>query len=592
MSLRRRLFLLFAASSLLPLTLIAYVSFFVSDRILQEKSMEFITGTVAQVGRELNGLLGDAVELAQMASSEPIVQQALRQNGYADIAERYAQELRIDSRLNFIQSYMVSDIFGIYVIGTDGGLFKSNYTTFRRESYREAEWFRTLLASSVPVWYSTRNGALAVDTLPEPFVTVGIPVIDKATGDTIGVTLVDFGMDTVQEILMSAAVGRGGVVTLFNHAGEAITSWPPERANAFPDTPPVGDSVTWSESAGGKTLTASLSLRSGWTLVSSVPISEIVRESRVSGLAIMLTLIAIAGATIIAGSRFSRSISGPIVQVTDTMRLAQEGNLDARVRIRRTDEIGDLADGFNTMIDRIGSLMDRIAEEQQELAMAEVRNLQAQINPHFLYNTLDSIVWLSLGGRSDAVVETTRALTRLFRRSLSGGRDIIPLRDEIEHVESYLTIQRIRYADRLTFSVTCPEDLKPIAILKLTLQPLVENSLYHGIKPLRGPGHVAVDARLDGDNVVCEVKDNGIGMDAETLRRVQMELSAPSTQEDIPQHIGLRNVHRRIQLIAGENYGLTITSREGEGSSVRVTFPYDIEMQQRERSGARTDSRR
>jgi LytS/YehU family sensor histidine kinase len=121
------------------------------------------------------------------------------------------------------------------------------------------------------------------------------------------------------------------------------------------------------------------------------------------------------------------------------------------------------------------------------LAIAEVRNLQAQINPHFLYNTLDSIVWLSLAGRSDAVVETTRALTRLFRRSLSGGRDIIPLRDEIEHVESYLTIQRIRYADRLTFTVVCPDALKSISVLKLTLQPLVENSLYHGIKPLRRP---------------------------------------------------------------------------------------------------------
>jgi two-component system sensor histidine kinase YesM len=573
----------------LPLTLIAYVSFFVSDRILQEKSMEFITGTVAQVGREINGLLGDAVELAQMASSEPIVQQALRQNEYADIAERYAQELRIDSRLNFIQSYMVSDIFGIYVIGTDGGLFKSNYTTFRSDSYREAEWFRTLISSPVPVWYSTPDGALAVDTLPEPFVTVGIPVIDKATGDTIGVALVDFGMDTVQEILVSAAVGRRGVATLFNHAGEAITSWPPDRENAYPEAPPTGEYVSWSEAAGGSTLTAALSLLSGWTLVSSVPVSEIVRESRMSGLVIMFTLIAIASATTIAGSRFSRSISGPIVQVTETMRLAEVGNLDARVRIERTDEIGDLADGFNTMIDRIGILMDRIAQEQQELAIAEVRNLQAQINPHFLYNTLDSIVWLSLAGRSDAVVETTRALTRLFRRSLSGGRDIIPLRDEIEHVESYLTIQRIRYADRLTFTVVCPDALKSISVLKLTLQPLVENSLYHGIKPLRRPGEVSVEAWLDEDDLVCEVRDNGVGMDQSTLDRIDAELSASSSRTDVSPHIGLRNVHRRIQLVAGERYGLAIASREGEGTSVRVTLPRDLELQRREYADERSD---
>lgn len=560
MTLRNRLLAYFVIVALLPLIAIAYVSFNVANTILREKSTQFIAGTVNQVGREIDGLLQGSVEVAEMVASEPIVQDALRFPLQDDVARRYAQELRIDSRLNFIQSYMTEEIFGIYVIGLNGGQYKSNYTTYELGDYSDLDWYQEILTSKRPVWRSTEDGALAVDTLPRPHVTVGIPVVDKASGQTTGVVLVDFQRSLLEDKVTGAKIGQGGTAFIVDESDKVVT---------FAGVGPV--------TGANDDVELTYELSAPWALVSIVPTQEILRESATSGYIILFALVTMGAVSVMGAFRFSKSVSSPIREVTTAMQLAQGGDLSARVGFERPDEVGALAGGFNLMIERISGLMDRVAAEQQELAMAEVRNLQAQINPHFLYNTLDSIVWLALSERKDDVVTVTRALTRLFRRSLSGGSDVVPLRSEIEHIESYLTIQAMRYLDRFTYSINVPDDLLEVQVLKLVLQPLVENAIYHGIKPSPQGGHITVTAVATATVLEIAVRDNGVGMAKEELKAVRQMLDTSETGEFAGEHIGVHNVHRRLQLVYGKEYGLRYESSFGTGTVATLRLPIGLE---------------
>jgi two-component system sensor histidine kinase YesM len=201
--------------------------------------------------------------------------------------------------------------------------------------------------------------------------------------------------------------------------------------------------------------------------------------------------------------------------------------------------------------------------------------LQAQINPHFLYNTLDAIIWMAEAKRTDQVVDLVAALSRFFRITLSKGKDWITVRDEIAHIESYLAIQKMRYRDILDYRIDMPDDMRSGEMLKLTLQPLVENALYHGIKNKRAGGVIVVRGRwLDGDLLQIAVEDDGIGMPPERLAQIQALLRAePGAELDGEDGYGITNVNQRIKLYYGPDYGLAIESEYRHGTRVSLIIP-------------------
>ncbi|HEU5101143.1 MAG TPA: sensor histidine kinase, partial [Roseiflexaceae bacterium] len=220
-------------------------------------------------------------------------------------------------------------------------------------------------------------------------------------------------------------------------------------------------------------------------------------------------------------------------------------------------------------------LLDAKIEEHENLKKAELRALQAQINPHFLYNTLDTIIWMAEARRVDQVVELVRVLSRFFRITLSKGKDWITVREEIEHVESYLAIQKMRYRDILDYQIDVPDDLRDGQMLKLTLQPLVENALYHGIKNKRKGGAIVVRSRqLDGNLLEIQVEDNGIGMTQEQLAQIRALLDAESGGAVVAESgYGINNVNQRIKLYFGQEYGLAIESEYLRGTRVSLVIP-------------------
>ena len=267
------------------------------------------------------------------------------------------------------------------------------------------------------------------------------------------------------------------------------------------------------------------------------------------------------------------SISKPIRYLSNITKEVAQGNLDVRAHMEHGADVKILADSLNVMIEKIQTLIDNVMLEQMRLREAELEILQMQINPHFLYNTLDTIVWLAEAGNKEAVVEMVQTLSDFFRSSLNSGKDIVSIESEIRHISSYLQIQRVRYQDILEYEISIPEEIKNCQIPKITLQPLVENALYHGIKYKRGKGKIVVTGWIQDHMCVLSVRDDGVGMTNERLHQVRGGLTTKI--EDSNDFYGLYNVNERIRLKFGGEYGLRIDSVSQEGTAVDVWLPLE-----------------
>ena len=265
------------------------------------------------------------------------------------------------------------------------------------------------------------------------------------------------------------------------------------------------------------------------------------------------------------------SISRPITELVEVTQQVSQGNLQVRSHVNTGVEAKQLSESLNTMIDKINALLEQVKKEQIRIRKAEFELLQAQINPHFLYNTLDTIIWLAESDEQKQVVHMVESLSDFFRTSLNQGKDIISIKEEIQHVRSYLEIQQMRYQDILEYEIDVPEEFYQNTIPKITVQPLVENALYHGIKNKRGKGKITVRGYREDSFFILEVRDNGIGMQTERLVQVRNALLYKQLAES--KVYGLYNVNERIRLNCGEEYGLRISSTYQEGTTVKILLP-------------------
>lgn len=267
--------------------------------------------------------------------------------------------------------------------------------------------------------------------------------------------------------------------------------------------------------------------------------------------------------------RLGRSITGPIAALCARVEGVNSGGLEEREPIQAEEyEIRTLSEGFEQMVGRLNRQIQETAHNQERLRRTELALIQAQVNPHFLYNTMDTIIWLIEAGKTEEAVEMVSNLSSFFRSSLSQGRDVITLREEEQHVCSYLQIQQARYKDIMRYTVNIAPELKGALLPKLTLQPLVENALYHGVKLKRGLGHIYVVGRSEGEDILLQVTDDGVGMEPERLE----ELTRALEQGDRV-GFGLSTVHERVRLFFGPPYGLSISSKPGVGTTISVRIP-------------------
>ena len=287
---------------------------------------------------------------------------------------------------------------------------------------------------------------------------------------------------------------------------------------------------------------------------------------------IVILLIVIILVIYILSRRLSRRITQPVTELCEMTEKFAGGDFSVSYHTDSNDEMKTLAESFNSMVKEIETLVDDIHKEQENLKDAELRLLQEQINPHFLYNTLDAILWMTEAGENQKAIQIIQELSSFFRISLSKGQSEITINNEREHVRSYLEIQRYRYQDILDYEIDFDEGILEYHIQKLTLQPIVENALYHGIKNKRGKGMIKVLGKEEADTIVFSIIDDGIGMKPEELERLRSLIAGNITDDDQSGY-GMANVEKRLEMLYGEEYGMTVESEYGEGTTVNVRIP-------------------
>lgn len=393
-----------------------------------------------------------------------------------------------------------------------------------------------------------------------------------------GVLLVDMNFAGIAQVCSSAELPNDGYLYLIDSDGELI--YHPrqqliyagllEENNLAAAGYPDGSRPE--EFAGqNRYVTVKTVGYTGWKLVGVVPqesLREAGREMAVFGLALLLFSVLL---LTFLNFRISAYISDPIRRLEQSVKALEAGAESVEIREDGCYEVRRLGHSISSMVSTMRHLMEDIIQQEGQKRRNELEVLQSQINPHFLYNTLDSVIWMTEAGRYEESIQMVTSLARLFRISLSRGRSVIPLTDELEHARHYMNIQQIRYKNQFTSQITALPGTEGLYTLKLIVQPILENAIYHGMSSLQEDGVISVTARREGDDLLIQIADNGMGM--------RPEVAASLLDEDRPDirttgsGIGVRNVHQRIRLTFGPQYGLSISSEPDEGTVVTIRVP-------------------
>ena len=392
------------------------------------------------------------------------------------------------------------------------------------------------------------------------------------------VLLIEMAYQGIEEVLDEVTLGNGGYIYLMDSKGEII--WHPKFELIASGRVKENNLVAAGYDDGSReevfngtsqTVVTKTVGYTGWKLVGVIKGTGISLNMLKTRLFIVFVILLIIFIVIIINSYISFRVTNPIRELEKSVKALEEGNLDADIYMGGSYEVQHLGKSVQDMKFRIKGLMQDIVNEHEEKRKSEFDSLQAQINPHFLYNTLDIIVWQIENEKQSEAVHTVTALARFFRLSLGKGKNIVTVKDEIDHVKNYLMIQHMRFKNKFDYEFDIAEDVLELPSLKLMLQPLVENAIYHGMEFMDGDGLIMVKAWREEDELYLSVADNGLGM---TEDKVEMILTGKSSSGNgRGSGIGVKNVNERIKLYFGEAYGLTIDSEPDEGTKVTIHLP-------------------
>lgn len=489
----------------------------------------------------------------------------------------------IETRLEVLKASR-NDLTRISIFDTDGNVIASTSPgiTVDSEYIKNSSWFKKALEGEGNAFF-TGPHLMRLSKVEANWVITYSSIINLK-GDTPserkqGILLINLNFNAVSEIVKNANLPSNGYVYLITNDGKLVyhpKDQEIKNRTFIEDFEGVEKQVFGSyisKFQGKERITVIESVsQTGWRIIGIAYTDELIATQKAFSLSMIISIIAIIILTVLLSQLIARYIASPIKQLESIMRQVQKGNFDVIAPIEGTKEVQSLSSSFAIMIVKIRKLMEDIKRVEELKRQHELDALQAKINPHFLYNTLDSMIWMAETGDNQGVVKMATALASLFRISIAKGHDTITLAEELYHTKSYLEIQQIRYKDKFTFSIDIPKELENCPTIKLICQPIVENSIYHGIKMLQEEGVIDITVReVDGD-VVIKIRDNGIGMTEETAKSL-LDPNIKRESQGSGSGIGLKNVDQRIKLSYGENYGLTIESELEEGTVVTITIP-------------------
>lgn len=402
--------------------------------------------------------------------------------------------------------------------------------------------------------------------------------ITYGTSTDQGVLLLDISYGSLQQLLDNISLGNGGYLYLINSAGELI--YHPQMQLIDSGFARENNLVAagyrdgnYRENYRGEVrdITVKSVGYTGWKIIGVTPEKGFALNNLKTKLFVVFILAFFLFILAIINAYISSKITNPIQELEKSVNALEAGDLDTKVYTGGSYEIRHLGRSIGHMAGQIKVLMDDIVAEHESKRKSEFDTLQSQINPHFLYNTLDIIVWMIENEQKAEAVKVVTALARFFRISLSKGKSIILVKDELEHVRNYLMIQQMRFKNKFTYTIEAEPDTLELASLKLMLQPLVENAIYHGMEFMDGDGEIEVRVSREGEDLWFVIRDNGLGMTREQVLSLLSE--HPHVTSRRGSGIGVKNVNERIRLYFGEEYGLLIESEPDEGTVIRIHLP-------------------
>ncbi len=615
---RYKLVIHFLMISILPTILIGILVNFTVNQIISKQVNENTLQLIGKTNKSLESYVSEIQNITYYISFHPLVQDFLReQPSLHQETEQQLYEIK-----KFLRGFTTlhAEIAGILIVNARNQYLSNEIVPKYANDLTEETWYHQAIANrgifELIGHPKGRNIVSYIAYTDDEVVTVVRAILDPATQETLGVVLIDLKLRVIAETLKDTRLGQSGFLMLIDEKGEQV----------YAPNNPITEQIqaTWflQDTQGdfnkriGNQEVQFIYRKSNftnWSVVGVFAKSESVAEVREIRFYLVSFIFLVIFLGVTASYFLSHSLSRPILRLTQFMSRVEAGDLHIRSIDDRTDEIGMLSRGFNQMLTHIGKLIVLVKTKERQKRESELRILHANIKPHFLYNTLDTIQWLAKKKGATEVSSLVDALSTFFRIGLSKGKEIIPFEDEIEHVRSYLKIQQTRYSYKLQHDIFMSPLLKSCFVIKLILQPIVENAIYHGIKERRGVGHIQIIADIIDQQLVIQVMDDGVGMNEDQLeslyqrlRRVAQEFT-PNQTDDLhrdptsteygsalesalepayesphsSEHAsvygssgyGLINVQARLLYSFGEPYGLTIKSIPHGGTTVTIIHP-------------------
>lgn len=576
---RNKILYIYIPLVIIPLLVLGYISGFIFSRSIIEETAKNMTDNASLIVTRINTMMDNTENCANITTLG-LIQLIEDDPDYGlDSVSSLDMRVKIENELNTIK-ITFPDIESAVYIDKDLNVFTNNkQIEMNIDKLKESGLIEKMDQSSPQnKWLSMQRREFMVTDTEMPVLTLAKRVIDSRNGKTFGILLLNITENEISDIYTS--MGPENITSNFilDEQGMIISSQNPEDVLKQLENEKLKNLILGKESFSEierigwkRTLVTSITMgKEGWRFVSVIPVRGLTSDIDKTRIVVILLVLMCFLMAIVAASLLSRVIVKPLTGLTGKMDEIKDGNLEVVCEVGSRDEIGKLASGFNLMVMRIKELLNKSMQEQKKLREYELALIQAQIKPHFLYNSLELIYTLcGMVGAKEAQT-ATKSLADFYRIALSKGQEVISLEEEMKNVKDYLNIQRYRYCDVFDYEIQIPEEIKKSKILKLTLQPLIENSIYHGLKTKGSYGKIQVKGYLEGQNVHVVVRDDGVGM---SRKRID-EILDDRHPEKLKESFGLRSVDERLRLFFGEQYGLKIESEPGRGTVINIIIPY------------------
>lgn len=552
----------FLFGSFLVVMAVSLSIYYFASKMIAESEQAHTRDSVLQASNYITSYLDKMKSLSNLIAMHPEIKDAVQKSNSKSMESLYGMvnfAAKDDPR---IQTIAVISKEGFAITNN------SNMAVSLSENMMEEKWYRNALKSKqMPVVTSVGHGSFGEES--NRIVSISHEIVDEKNNH-LGVVLIDVSYRFIEDYISSLNLGRDGYAFILDSEDQLI--YHPEESFFF-DRKKRDELLRFieiPEEEKEKSILIKASIpHSDWTLIGISSLENIdVLKNRLIGTIVLVNVVLIL-ISVVIGILLSRKLTKPIVELKNAMMVLDEHWEHLEIDDGGVQEVVSLVKEYNALIDRVKILTREIAEEENEKRIFEIKALQSQINPHFLYNTLDTILWLAEFHENEKVVEVTKSLAEMLRFSLNINQTTAELKMELSHIENYLKIQKQRYEDKFNYQIDGEEELLEVKIPKLILQPIVENSIYHGIRPMLGAGMIEIEYKKKEEFLIIEVNDDGVGYQ----ERGHSKEASGSTMHS--GGIGLSNVEQRIKLLCGDECGIEIEAGEKQGTRVRYKIKMD-----------------